>query len=87
MIGIDEAHVARTQQVFVDEHARIGSHSQVFPLVVAFVLGMLHAHDYILDSDAELSIFIKTWFVRGAHTLNPLLFVATADTVWTFVDA
>lgn len=78
---IDEADVSRAEQIFVDQGSAVRSHCQVVPHVKVLVLGMLHAHDDVLDTDAELSLLVEAGLVRDAHTLCEFEFVAAANSI------
>lgn len=46
---------------------------------------MLHAHDDILDADAELAVLVVAWLIRNAHAWLKLHFIAAADAIRTLV--
>ena len=46
---------------------------------------MLHAHDDILDADAELTVLVVAWLIRNAHAWLKLHFIAAAHAIWTLV--
>jgi len=85
--AINKAHVARAQQVFVDERAAVRCHCEVLPHVETFVHGVLLTHDHVLDANAELSLLVEARLITDAHSLDELEFVAAANTVRSLVHA
>jgi len=73
------------QQCGVYELSAVGSHGKILPHKIALELRVLLTHDNVLNSDAELPIFVKPGLIRDAHAYFELSCVSSTDATWTLM--
>jgi len=73
------------QQRGVYEFSAVGCHGKILPHKIVFELRVFLTHDNILNSDAELPIFVEPWLIRHTHTYFEFSIVSSTNATWTLM--